>query len=171
MGKFKIGDQVKDTKDLTNADIDTLVDDFTGKTAAKGTERAQLIVDNPGLSSNLSVGFLKDAGTCLANAAGPCNNDIDRDGVYNSGDNCPDTYNPDQLDSEHNGIGDACRNLPVCDVNYDGEIDIRDINIILEARDTPAGFHDLRDADNDGVITTNDARICANRCTHPNCQP
>jgi len=127
------------------------------------------VADNPGLSDNLSVGFFHNQQ--LDSSLYACNDDADNDGVYNARDNCPNTYNPDQKDSVGDGIGDACRNLPLCDVNYDGEIDIRDINIILEARDTPAGFHDLRDADGDGVITTNDARICVNHCTHTNCQP
>jgi len=36
------------------------------------------------------------------------NNDIDEDGVFNSDDNCPDTYNPDQADIDSDGAGDAC---------------------------------------------------------------
>ena len=34
--------------------------------------------------------------------------DDDNDGILNNVDNCPDTPNPDQLDSDNNGIGDAC---------------------------------------------------------------
>jgi hypothetical protein len=34
--------------------------------------------------------------------------DADNDGYPNAVDNCPNTYNPDQTDSDHNGIGDAC---------------------------------------------------------------
>ena len=35
-------------------------------------------------------------------------NDVDGDGVANDIDNCPYTYNPDQADSNGDGIGDAC---------------------------------------------------------------
>lgn len=34
--------------------------------------------------------------------------DTDKDGIADSRDNCPKTYNPDQKDSNKNGIGDAC---------------------------------------------------------------
>jgi len=34
--------------------------------------------------------------------------DRDHDGVPDFKDNCPDVPNPDQMDSDHNGIGDAC---------------------------------------------------------------
>ena len=34
--------------------------------------------------------------------------DSDGDGVYDPGDNCPSTYNPDQADCDGDGVGDAC---------------------------------------------------------------
>lgn len=34
--------------------------------------------------------------------------DVDCDGVRSSEDNCPFTYNPNQSDKDHNGIGNAC---------------------------------------------------------------
>mgnify|MGYP002078288767 CR=1 FL=1 len=36
------------------------------------------------------------------------NNDADFDGIANYSDNCPDIYNPNQVDSDYNGLGDAC---------------------------------------------------------------
>jgi Thrombospondin type 3 repeat len=39
--------------------------------------------------------------------------DRDKDGIPDFKDNCPDKYNPDQLDIDHNGIGDACQTTPV----------------------------------------------------------
>jgi hypothetical protein len=35
-------------------------------------------------------------------------NDSDLDGIGDEGDNCPSVANPDQLDSDSNGLGDAC---------------------------------------------------------------
>ncbi len=39
--------------------------------------------------------------------------DRDRDGVPDASDNCPSTYNPDQLDANNNGMGDACESNTV----------------------------------------------------------
>jgi len=38
----------------------------------------------------------------------PSVDDVDRDGIANGSDNCPDTANPDQLDGDGDGHGDAC---------------------------------------------------------------
>jgi len=103
-----------------------------------------------------------------------CDDDADGDGITNSSDNCPTVFNPDQTDSAGNGVGDACRNPVICDVNRDNKIDITDINLIFLQRDYPAanvGGPDPRDVDGDGRITTNDARICVQRCANTFCQP
>ncbi|MGB1210242.1 MAG: thrombospondin type 3 repeat-containing protein [Lacinutrix venerupis] len=49
------------------------------------------------------------------------NGDEDGDGVLNGVDNCLNTANADQLDTDGNGIGDACQ-----DTDQDGVIDIND---------------------------------------------
>ena len=57
-----------------------------------------------------------------------------------------------------------------CDVNSDLAVNNLDISLIFAARNTPAtGPTDRRDADNDGMITVLDSRICALRCDKPNC--
>ena len=50
-----------------------------------------------------------------ANFGGTCGApppDIDNDGVPDSVDNCPNCLNPDQLDSDGDGVGDACESIP-----------------------------------------------------------
>jgi len=50
-------------------------------------------------------------------------NDADNDGLSDDCDNCPNVANPDQLDCNNNGIGDACELL---DTDCDGIFDIDD---------------------------------------------
>lgn len=42
--------------------------------------------------------------------------DIDSDGIADGIDNCPRIVNPDQKDSNHNGVGDSC-----ADIDRDGD--------------------------------------------------
>jgi len=59
----------------------------------------------------------------------------------------------------------------LCDVNDDGKIDRNDINLIFAVRGRAAQPGDPRDLDGNGLITVNDARGCALRCTKLNCAP
>ena len=34
--------------------------------------------------------------------------DADEDGVVDADDNCPNAYNPEQIDTDRDGIGDVC---------------------------------------------------------------
>jgi hypothetical protein len=65
--------------------------------------------------------------------------DSDRDGVPDDLDNCPFVWNPDQTDSNGNGIGDACE-----DADGDGIPDVLD--------NCPFTFNpDQADSDGDGI--------------------
>ncbi|NLX14652.1 MAG: hypothetical protein GXY44_13505 [Phycisphaerales bacterium] len=58
--------------------------------------------------------------------------DQDNDGIPDAQDNCPTIANPDQADSNNNGVGDACEDI-VDDADGDGVPDDDD-----ECPDTPA---------------------------------
>lgn len=53
-----------------------------------------------------------------------CLPDLDADGVADVEDNCPQVRNPDQADSDDNGVGDACQAPP--DADADGVADAED---------------------------------------------
>lgn len=68
--------------------------------------------------------------------------DTDNDGIPDVTDNCPLVYNPDQLDSDNNGVGDACE-IPI-DSDNDGIPDTTD--------NCPSVYNpDQTDANNNGI--------------------
>ena len=68
------------------------------------------------------------------------NKDDDKDGIVNSIDNCPQTANANQLDTDQDGIGDVCDE----DDDNDGILDVND-NCPLTSN------ADQSDSDNDGI--------------------
>ena len=75
----------------------------------------------------------------------PCPGDGDSDGVLDVEDNCPLTYNPDQVDADSDGLGDACDNCPViynpdqADSNGDGIGDACEVAVTLGIDADPSG--------------------------------
>ena len=66
--------------------------------------------------------FIDEGGVC---------EDSDDDWIINSQDNCPNTYNPDQKDTDRDGIGDACDSCTRCaDLNCDGIINLGDFALM-----------------------------------------
>jgi hypothetical protein len=56
-----------------------------------------------------------------------CGFDVDGDGHCPGCDNCPDTYNPTQQDTDHDGIGDAC---DACCIGERGNVDGSSDNLV-----------------------------------------
>ncbi len=76
-----------------------------------------------------------------------CERDLDRDGIANTADNCPDVANVDQQDTNANGIGDACEDEvkpEPRDTDGDGVADALDNCPNLENPDQA-------DVDDDGI--------------------
>jgi hypothetical protein len=78
--------------------------------------------------------------------------DLDRDTIgdqRNELDNCPSKYNPDQSDSDRNGIGDACELYPLGLLDPDRDFVGDEPN---ETDNCPSKYNpDQRDVDRDGI--------------------
>jgi subtilisin family serine protease/chitodextrinase len=80
--------------------------------------------------------------------------DFDQDGIPNSQDNCPLTENPDQADSDGNGVGDVCDEVIAPDTDFD------DDGIADDIDNCPADpNNDQLDQDNDGIGDVCDAPV------------
>ena len=99
--------------------------------AAAGTYPLDPDSDNDGVLDGTDV-FPLDPGEAT---------DTDGDGTGDESDNCPADYNPDQSDSDMNGVGDACEQVTADgDLNVDGVVDVRDV---LLAQRILLGFIDI----------------------------
>jgi hypothetical protein len=74
-------------------------------------------VPDYGEAVHLSLGSNEEVPASVYVANSP---DSDGDGIPNVHDNCPLVANPDQKDSNHNGIGDACELTPTACVYHHG---------------------------------------------------
>jgi hypothetical protein len=97
----------------------------------------------------------------------------------NFGDTCVETANAAQTDADGDGLGDdACDPAPdsvlpgdvPCDVDRNGQIDNRDVNLVFGDRGAAARASDPRDPDGDGAITVLDASACRALCTYDSCR-
>ncbi|MCP4248577.1 MAG: hypothetical protein GY778_16125, partial [bacterium] len=81
--------------------------------------------------------------------------DTDGDDVADCLDNCPDDANADQLDSDNNGLGDACEEEEIVDCNSNGVADELDVidetSYDCNTNGTPDECEVLADTDGDTV--------------------
>ncbi len=102
--------------------------------------------------------------------------DTDHDGIHNACDNCPNLYNPLQLDADHDGLGDVCDPTPGCggcgqpaceqtpvDSDNDSMADVVD--------NCPNIYNPLQlDADHDGLGDVCDPTPGCGGCGQPACE-
>jgi hypothetical protein len=81
--------------------------------------------------------------------------DSDSDGVQDSLDNCTDTTNSTQLDTDADFFGNACD----CDFDNDGACSIDDFNLFLRDFMSPTDSAIETDTDDDGTIGIADFNI------------
>jgi hypothetical protein len=112
----------------------------SGTLGAYAGYRNNLIVADRGERSLLVAGV--GTGLVAYQGYGTSNPDIDRDGVLNYLDDCPEVANPDQADRDGDHVGDACNDA----LDRDGDE-------WADARDDCASVAnpDQRDTDRDGV--------------------
>jgi len=93
---------------------------------------------------------------CQFTVAAQAPADKDQDGIPDSQDNCPTTYNPKQEDIDEDGVGDACDNCDDRDGDNDG---IK--NCLDKCPSEPETINNYQDADGcpDSVTTSSNLKF------------
>jgi len=149
--------------------------DLNGAVDALETDPSDADTDDDGLEDG--VEDANYSGYVDPGETDPLDPDTDDDTVLDGVDNCPLTYNPDQSDSNSNGIGDACDVICLADgdVNGNGDLTITDITALIdylyqEPHDMPAKPWN-GDLSGDCALDTLDIQMLACVIFHPTLTP
>jgi hypothetical protein len=97
--------------------------------------------------------IIVSVGTALPGMAAP--NDTDNDAIANSTDNCTLAFNPSQLDSDHDGNGNACDG----DLDNNGMVSAPDyilLQSVFNLRASSSGLAAAADFDGNGTVGVSD---------------
>ncbi len=86
--------------------------------------------------------------------------DTDKDGITDEEDNCPNLYNPEQLDSDQDGIGNLCELDSDLDQHIDDDDNCPTIPNPDQTDDDHDGIGNFCDLDRDGDGIENDIDNC-----------
>lgn len=109
--------------------------------------------------------------------------DTDNDGTLDDAqgggrDVCAEVSNPAQVDADRDQLGDQdcdpgpTASLPgdlACDVDLNGVIDRRDVDVVFRDRGMQARASDPRDPDGDREVTVLDVGLCSRSCSLAGC--
>ncbi|MEZ5506847.1 MAG: thrombospondin type 3 repeat-containing protein [Gammaproteobacteria bacterium] len=146
------GDVCDSIEPPADQDGDGVNDDIDNCPAVSNANQSDMDGDGQGDFCDTDIdgdGIENGSDTCPMDATNTCNgSDADGDGVNDDTDNCPSVYNPDQADSNGNGVGDACDAGLRLDSDSDGFVDSEDA--------FPLNASEQNDADGDGVGDNSD---------------
>jgi thiol-disulfide isomerase/thioredoxin len=143
-----------------------------------------VIINHRNIVSNILIGYDEQLlNMAIENALAEMNLDLDGDGIAANTDNCPLVYNPDQIDTDADGIGDICDpcdNLNVFIIgNLDGSlsddqqptIDIFDLLLLSDSmegiQDENICHQSTSDINGDLIINLIDVFTLAYMITEP----
>jgi len=120
------------------------------------------VSDNSGINVAYAATFNGEQDVYFVNVFPDCNNNAISDVI---------DLTQASNDTNANHIPDECEVIVVPgDLDSDGDVDRNDMSIILASRNQPAsGTDDPKDLNNDGMITTRDARVLRGLCTRSRC--
>lgn len=106
------GCPASNTSSCNSIDLHMSYMDYSNDACMYMFSEGQGIRMNSYVSSNLQSLINNGNSVCTPDEENP---DSDGDGIPDSQDNCPNVANPDQADSDNNGVGDACEAELDCD--------------------------------------------------------
>ncbi len=82
--------------------------------------------------------------------------DADLDGVEDTFDNCTAAFNPEQVDVDHDGCGDACTEAITCDGDGDTSVAASDYALLMAQWEKTAPATNSMDCNGDTVVSSAD---------------